>query len=224
MPALTRPARQQKTIIIDLVSGSQLVRVLNVIAGVGGISPVISPLRGAGILQAAHWRTAFWVLAAAGIVMALCVCSLSPNPCPPERRHGGGMRTFVRAARQVLGDREYLGYMIVSAAAMIALFAYVATSAFVLPSMNGLSPLVYSVVFAASAGAAAIAALVSARLAGRVSTRKVIVVGLISGLVAGVVMLVGTLLAFIGLVIARTPSNPAAAHAQALSGISSGPS
>jgi predicted MFS family arabinose efflux permease len=116
--------------------------VLNVIAGVGGISPVISPLRGAGILQAAHWRTAFWVLAAAGIVMALCVVFVVPE----------------------------------------------------------------------------------SRLAGRVSTRKVIVVGLISGLVAGVVMLVGTLLAFIGLVIARTPSNPAAAHAQALSGISSGPS
>lgn len=182
-----------RAIIIDLVSGPQLVRVLNVIAGVGGISPVISPLLGAGILQAAHWRTAFWVLAAAGIVMALCAVFVVPESLPPERRHGGGMRTFVHAARQVLENREYLGYMIVSAAAMIALFAYVATSAFVLQSMNGLSPLVYSVVFAANAGAAAIAALVSARLAGRVSTRKVIVAGLFIDLVAGVVMLASAL-------------------------------
>ena len=34
---------------------------------------------------------------------------------------------------------------------MGATFAYVATSAFVLQSMNGLTPIVYSVVFAANA-------------------------------------------------------------------------
>jgi hypothetical protein len=38
-----------------------------------------------------------------------------------------------------------------------------------------------------------------------------------------VMIVVGTLLAFIGLVIARTPSSPAAGHAQALLGTSSGP-
>jgi MFS transporter, DHA1 family, multidrug resistance protein len=182
-----------RAIIIDLVSGSQLVRVLNIIAGVGGISPVISPLLGAGILQVSHWRTAFWALAAAGIIMALCVVFIVPESLPRERRHGGGLRTFGRAAREVLGNREYVGYMIVSSAAMIALFAYVATSAFVLQSMNGLSPLAYSVVFAANAAAAAAAALVSARLAGRVSTRKVIVAGLVIDLVAGAVMLVSAL-------------------------------
>ncbi|MBO1268995.1 multidrug effflux MFS transporter [Arthrobacter cavernae] len=182
-----------RAIIIDLVSGSQLVRVLNIIAGVGGISPVISPLLGAGILQVSHWRTAFWVLAAAGLLMALCTVFIVPESLPKERRHGGGLRTFARAAREVLGKREYLGYMIVSSAAMIALFAYVATSAFVLQSMNGLSPVAYSVVFAANAAAAAVAALVSARLAGRVSTRKVIAVGLVIDLVAGVVMLASAL-------------------------------
>lgn len=182
-----------RAIIIDLVSGSQLVQVLNIIAGVGGISPVISPLLGAGILQVSHWRTAFWVLAAAGAVMAVCTVFIVPESLPLERRHGGGLRTFARASREVLGNREYAGYMIVSSAAMIALFAYVATSAFVLQSMNGLSPVAYSVVFAANAGAAAIAGLVSARLAGRVSTRKVIVVGLVIDLIAGIVMLVGAL-------------------------------
>ncbi|XAS74283.1 multidrug effflux MFS transporter [Micrococcaceae bacterium Sec5.1] len=182
-----------RAIIIDLVSGTQLVRALNIIAGVGGISPVVSPLLGAGILQVSHWRTAFWVLAAVGIVMALCVVFIVPESLPKERRHGGGLQTFARAACEVLGNRQYVGYMVISSAAMIALFAYVATSAFVLQSMNGLSPVAYSVVFAANAAAAAVAALVSARLAGRVSTRKVIVAGMVIDLVAGALMLVSAL-------------------------------
>ena len=69
---------------------------------------------------------------------------------------------------------------------MGALFAYVATSAFVLQSMNGLSPIVYSVDFAANAVGMTIATLVAARLAGRVATRKVILVGLVAALAAGV--------------------------------------
>jgi MFS transporter, DHA1 family, multidrug resistance protein len=51
---------------------------------------------------------------------------------------------------------------VVSAAAMIALFAYVATSVFILQSMNGLSPLAYPADFAASAGGMALAALAAA--------------------------------------------------------------
>ena len=76
---------------------------------------------------------------------------------------------------------------------MGALFAYVATSAFVLQSMNGLSPIAYSIDFAANAGGMTIAALVAARLAGRVATRKVILVGQIAALAAGIAMLIGAL-------------------------------
>ena len=47
-------------------------------------------------------------------------------------------------------------------------FAYVATSAFVLQSMNGLSPMQYSVDFAANAGGMTLATLVAARYADRV--------------------------------------------------------
>ena len=76
---------------------------------------------------------------------------------------------------------------------MGALFAYVATSAFVLQSMNGLSPIAYSIDFAANAAGMTIAALVAARLAGRVATRKVILVGQIAALAAGIAMLIGAL-------------------------------
>ena len=182
-----------RAVIVDLATGAQLVRVLNVIASVGGIAPVVGPLLGAVILQLSHWRVSFWVVAALGIAMIGAVLVAVPETLPPERRHGGGLTAFVGAGREVLRNRRYVGYLVVSGAAMGALFAYVATSAFVLQSMNGLSPIVYSVDFAANAGGMTVAALVAARLAGRTATRTVILVGQVAALAAGVAMLVGAL-------------------------------
>jgi DHA1 family bicyclomycin/chloramphenicol resistance-like MFS transporter len=182
-----------RAVIVDLASGPRLVRVLNVIAGAGGVAPIIGPLIGAVILQLSHWRVSFWVVAALGLVMTLAVLVTVPESLPPERRHSGGLQTFLIAGRQVLGHRQYVGYLLVAGSAMAALFAYVATSAFVLQSMNGLSPIAYSVDFAANAGGMTLAALLAARLAGRVPTRTVILIGQVAALAAGIAMLIGAL-------------------------------
>jgi DHA1 family bicyclomycin/chloramphenicol resistance-like MFS transporter len=182
-----------RAVIVDLATGAQLVRVLNLIAGVGGIAPIVGPLIGAVILQLSHWRVSFWVVAALGLAMTVAVLAAVPETLPPERRHGGGLRAFATAGRQVLRNRHYVGYVIVAGTGMGAVFAYVATSAFVLQSMNGLSPMAYSVDFAANAGGMTVAALVAARLAGRVSTRKLIFGGQVAALAAGAVMLVGAI-------------------------------
>jgi DHA1 family bicyclomycin/chloramphenicol resistance-like MFS transporter len=182
-----------RAVIVDLATGARLVQVLNIIAGMGGIAPIIGPLLGALILQLSGWRLSFWTVAALGVVMTVCVLIAVPETLPPSRRHGGGLRTFARAGREVLHNRHYVGYVVVSGSAMGALFAYVATSAFVLQSMNGMSPLGYSIDFAVNAGGMTLAALTAARLAGRVATRKVILAGQIAALTAGIAMLVGAL-------------------------------
>lgn len=182
-----------RAVVIDLVSGAQLVRVLNVVAGVGGIAPIVAPLLGAFIIQLAGWRMSFWAIAGIAVGTLVCVALAVPESLPPERRHGGGLTTFRVSAAEVLGNRRYVGYVVVTVASFVALFAYVATSAFILQSMNGLSPTAYAVDFAANAGAMTVAALVSARLAGRVSTRRVIAVGQVLVLGAGLAMLVAAL-------------------------------
>jgi DHA1 family bicyclomycin/chloramphenicol resistance-like MFS transporter len=182
-----------RAVIVDLAQGPQLVRVLNLVMGIGGVAPIISPLLGAVILQLTGWRMTFWSLAALGILMTLCALFIVPESLPPEKRHPGGLREFGRAAKAVLSNRRFVGYVVVASSAFIALFAYVATSAFILQSMNGLSPAAYSIVFAANAGGMTIAALASARLAGRVPTRRVILTGQVIALAAGVAMLAGAL-------------------------------
>jgi len=180
-----------RAVIVDLATDARLVRVLNVVAAVSGIAPVVGPLVGAAILQLSHWRISFWTVAALGLAMTAAVLAAVPETLPRELRHGGGLRAFATAGRQVLRNRRYVGYLVVAGAAMGALFAYVATSAFVLQSMNDMSPIGYSIDFAVNAGGMTLAALVAARLAGRVATRTVILVGQVAALAAGTAMLIG---------------------------------
>jgi DHA1 family bicyclomycin/chloramphenicol resistance-like MFS transporter len=67
-----------RAVIVDLATGARLVRVLNVIAAVGGVAPIVGPLLGAVILQLSHWRVSFWVVAALGLAMVAAVLVTVP--------------------------------------------------------------------------------------------------------------------------------------------------
>jgi len=180
-----------RSIVLDLASSTRMIKVLNLIQGIAGIAPIIGPLVGGVIVQLFDWRVSFWLLAVWTVAMLVTMAVSVPESLPVERRHGGGLHTLRRAAAQVLRSRGFVGYLIVMALSMGVTFAYVATSAFVLQSMNGLSPMMYSIDFAANAVGLAIATLIAARLAGAVPTRTVILVGLSGTASAGLLLLAG---------------------------------
>jgi len=185
-----------RAVVVDLATGVHLVRSLNVVAGVGGIAPVVGPLMGGLILLMWPWRVSFVVLAVFAAAMTVAVALAVPETLPPELRHAGGLGQLVYAARQVLGRPRFVAYLVVMAFSMGVTFAYVATSAFILQSMNGLTPMMYSVLFAANAVGLALATLAAGRMAGRVRTRTVITIGLAATAAAGLLLLAG---AFIGM-------------------------
>lgn len=180
-----------RSMVVDLSSGVELVWAMNLLAGIGGIAPVVGPLLGAAILQLSHWRLTFVAVAALAAAMVTAAWFGLPETLPPGRRHGGGLAKILHSTRTVLGHRKYVGYLLLVGLSMGVIFAYVATSAFILQSMNGLTPILYSFVFAGNAVGLAIGTLASARLVGRLPTRTVIGIGVAATGLAGVVMLVG---------------------------------
>lgn len=180
-----------RSIVVDVASGPRLVSGLNLVQGVAGLAPIVGPLVGALILLLSDWRASFWLLAAWSVAMLVSVAVTVQETLPVERRHSGGLAQLRGAAGQVLRRRGFVGYLVVMAFSMGVCFAYVATSAFVLQSMNGLSPVMYAIDFAANAVGLTVATLLAARLAGRVPTRTVITVGLSATAAAGILLLVG---------------------------------
>ncbi|MGJ6981287.1 multidrug effflux MFS transporter [Aestuariimicrobium soli] len=182
-----------RAVIVDLAHGGQLVRVMNVLMGVGALAPMIAPLIGAVILRWSVWRTAFWVIAAMAVVMLVASLLVIPESLPSEKRHGGGLQAFVRNSRVVLSNRRFVGYMLTNAATGFALFAYVASSPILIQVRNGLSPMTYSVDFAFNAGGMMVATLIAARLAGKVATRKVMFTGQSLAFVGAILLLVSAI-------------------------------
>jgi DHA1 family bicyclomycin/chloramphenicol resistance-like MFS transporter len=182
-----------RSIVVDLTRGAELVRAMNMVAGVSGIAPIVGPLIGGVILQFSHWRVSFWVVAALAALMFVAVAAGVAETLPTDKRHGGGLSHITGTTAAVLRHRSFVGYLLVFGSSMGMIFAYVATSAFVLQSMNGLTPMVYSIDFAFNAVGLTVATLAAARLAKRVSTRKVVGAGLAASAAAGVALLVGAI-------------------------------
>jgi DHA1 family bicyclomycin/chloramphenicol resistance-like MFS transporter len=180
-----------RSVVVDLTSGPHLVRSLNLVQGVAGIAPIVGPLLGALLLQLSGWRVSFWLLAGWSAVMIVCVAASVPESLAVERRHAGGLQRLRHSVGHVLGRPGFVGYLVVMAFSMGVTFAYVATSASVLQSMNGLSPTMYAVDFALNAVGLTLATFAAARMAGRVPTRTVIAAGLAATGAAGVLLLVG---------------------------------
>lgn len=180
-----------RSIVVDLTSGAQMVRSLNMVAGVAGVAPIVGPLIGAAVLQLSDWRVSFWLVAVLATLMVVVTAVCVTETLPAARRHSGGLTRLAGSAGEVLRTRAFSGHLIVFGFSMGTIFAYVATSAFVLQSMNGLSPIAYSIDFAFNAVGLTVATLVAARLADRVPTRLVVGTGLVATVAAGVVLLLG---------------------------------
>jgi DHA1 family bicyclomycin/chloramphenicol resistance-like MFS transporter len=180
-----------RAVVVDLTDGARMVRAMNVVAAVAGIAPIVGPLLGALVLLVTSWRVSFWVVAALAGVMLLAVALAMPESLPAERRHGGGLGRLLGATGDVLSSRVFSGHLVVFAFSMGTTFAYVATSAYALQSMNGLTSLQYSVDFAVNAAGMTAAALVAARYADRLPARLFVKVGLAATGVAGAVLAVG---------------------------------
>jgi MFS transporter, DHA1 family, multidrug resistance protein len=124
------------------------VRLFSSLMLVTGLAPILAPLAGAQVLNVTSWRGIFIVLAALSTLIAALVAVGLPETLPPARRsHQGLARTFA-TMRDLLRDRWFVGHGLAGGLGFGALFAYIAGSSFVLQGIYGVSPQLYSVLFA----------------------------------------------------------------------------
>jgi len=113
-----------------------------------------------------------------------------PETLPPNRRTAGGLGDTMRTFRMLLADRVFLGCALTSGCAIAAMFAYIAGSPFVLEDIYGVSPQLFSLVFATNALGIIAAGQLSARLVGRIPPVGLMTAGVAVGLAGGLTLLV----------------------------------
>lgn len=165
-----------RAVVRDLYDGREAAHFFALLMLVNGSAPVLAPVIGGQLVRFTSWRGLFVVLAGVGVALALATLAL-PETLPVQRRHAGRLRGVFAARVPVLRDARFLGYALVCGLGFAALFAYIAASPFVLQDIAGLSPQLFSLVFAANAIGIVVVGQVTGRLVHRVPLHRLLVVG-----------------------------------------------
>jgi DHA1 family bicyclomycin/chloramphenicol resistance-like MFS transporter len=182
-----------RAIVRDLYDGDELARFYALLLMVNGAAPILAPIAGAQLLHFTTWRGIFAVLALIGVALLGAAAAGLPETLPPGRRRSGGGRAILRDGRRLVTDREFCGYALASGLAFGAMFAYISGSPFVLQAMFGISPQLFSVIFAVNGLGIIVAGQVARRLIGRVSPRALLTAGLTGSAAGGVALLIAAL-------------------------------
>ncbi|TFV85321.1 Bcr/CflA family efflux MFS transporter [Microbacterium sp. dk485] len=177
-----------RAIAADLSTGATAVRALSLIATVGALGPVVAPPIGGLIAPIAGWRGVLAALALAAVLMLALATVVVPESLPPESRHTGTVLSVFRRFGQLARDASFTAYVVVFGLGFTGMMAYIAASPFVGQVVLGLSPLLYSLSFAAGGVALVCVNLVNARVAPRVGPERMLLIGVAATLTAGAAM------------------------------------
>ena len=147
----------------DVFGGLRLVRIGARIALVNGAAPIIAPVIGSQLLLVTTWRGVFAILAVFGLAVLIASAVLLPETRPRARRIESTTTARARI-RLLLGDRVYVGTVLVSSMMFAAIVSYLSTSPFIFQEEFGLSAQKFGMLFAVCAIGLLIATQLAARL------------------------------------------------------------
>ena len=151
-----------RSVATDMFTGKELAKTLAIIGAINGVAPVAAPIIGGGLTEGIGWKGIFWVLLALGIILLLG-CRLFRESLPEEQRKATKWHSMFASFAQILRNRRYMAYVLQFGFAQGVLFAYIASSPFIVQEHYGFSAFGFSICFAANAVAIGLAAGLSVR-------------------------------------------------------------
>jgi MFS transporter, DHA1 family, multidrug resistance protein len=179
-----------RAIVRDLHEGVEAARFFAMLMLIGGLAPILAPIAGGQLLHVTDWRGIFVVLGAIGAALLLAAWWLLAETLPEGNRHGGGLVATVHVFGSLLRDRPFMGYVLSAGLTFAAMATYISGSPFVLQDIHGVSPQLFSLLFAINAGGIMLASQISRRLVARHGPRRLLDAAVTQGAIGGVGVLV----------------------------------
>lgn len=151
-----------RSVATDKFSGKELAKMLAVIGAINGVAPVAAPVIGGLLTGSVGWKGIFVILLLIGVVLGIG-CIRFRESLPSEKRSKAGVVSTFRSFGVIVHNRRYMLYVLQFAFAQGILFAYIASSPFIVQQHYGFSPFAFSVCFAVNAVAIGVAAALSVK-------------------------------------------------------------
>jgi MFS transporter, DHA1 family, multidrug resistance protein len=161
-----------RAIVRDLYTGDRAAHMFSTLMMISGLAPIVAPVIGGQVLNVSSWRGIFVVLTAVGALLFLLAWRTLTETLPVQRRQSGGLAASVRVLGTLMRSRRYAPYAVSFALSFGTMFAFIAGGAYVTEDVYGLSPQLFSLIFAANSIGFAVMAQSSRRLVGRVAPAR----------------------------------------------------
>ncbi|WP_211365978.1 multidrug effflux MFS transporter [Verticiella sediminum] len=163
-----------RAVIRDHYDTQGAARAMSLLMLVIGVAPVLAPILGAQVLLVASWRAVFGILALIGAGLLVALHFGMRETLPAERRVQVNLRSMFVTYGELLRHRHFLFMALAGGLGMGGLFAYVVGAPRTLIEYFGLSPQMFSLLFALNAIAMTVASQVNARLLTRLHPQRVV--------------------------------------------------
>lgn len=153
-----------RSVAADKYSGRELAKMLAIIGAINGIAPIAAPIAGGSMADSLGWQGIFWTLFLLGIILL----AGSLNFCeslPARQRKNSGWGDLYQSFKSVIGNRQYIYYILQFGFTQGVLFANIASAPFIMQQHYGFSPLMFSICFGINAIAIVLSAASSIKFA-----------------------------------------------------------
>lgn len=167
-----------RAIVRDRYSGIEMVKFISLLTMISNVAPLISPTAGSAVTTFTSWIGVFIFLGFLGLFLTGMTVWGIKESLPTERRIPSNFGEMLRNYGSLLRDRSFMGYALVNGILFSGVFAYVAGTPFIYQNMYGISPQLFSVLFALNGLGIILGSQLVKRLAGRMDERRIFRIGL----------------------------------------------
>ncbi|QNF33734.1 multidrug effflux MFS transporter [Adhaeribacter swui] len=195
-----------RALVNDLYGDKKAAHVFTLLQIIMGISPILAPMIGGFLAEAATWKYLFLIMALiSGVALLGCYTILPPGKTPAENK-GLHWSTIRLGYRQAIISPAFVNYALVRAISNSAAFSFVTASPFVFTQLYHLSKKQYGFMFSGLALGIILAGIGNTFLLKRFPVKSITRFGIIVQMLAGlagffIIFYQGPLIALVGVLL-----------------------
>jgi MFS transporter, DHA1 family, multidrug resistance protein len=179
-----------RAIIRDMYDGVELTKFFALLTTITSVTPLLSPLAGSAVISFSSWVGVFIVTGIVGIYLTIMTVWKVKETLQLENRISSDFKELLNNYKTLLQDRRFMGYGLASGILFGGCFAYISGSPFIYQNIYGVSPQLFSILFALNGISLMLGAQVVKRMAERTTPHKIFVIGLFTSLISSLAVLI----------------------------------
>lgn len=179
-----------RAIIRDMYDGVELTKFFALLTTITSVTPLLSPLAGSAVISFTSWIGVFAFAGIVGIYLTIMTVWKVKETLSVENRISSDFKGLLKNYKTLLQDRKFMGYGLASGVLFGGCFAYISGSPFIYQNIYGVSPQMFSILFALNGISLMLGAQLVKILAERTTPHKIFLIGLLSSFVSSLAVLI----------------------------------